>query len=142
MDTIASCAFGVDAQSFTNDDSVFVKNAINIFRQDFRQGLMAMLAALPLGRRFMDAFGLSVLKVTETEFFYDAIVASLKYRRESKTKRNDLIDMMLAAIKGEITEEAESEEQFEKDAKLNHKAEKHDMDELVSLRDLCVMDRL
>jgi cytochrome P450 family 9 len=27
MDTIASCAFGVDAQSFTNDRSQFVRNA-------------------------------------------------------------------------------------------------------------------
>ena len=142
MDTIASCAFGVDAQSFSNDDSMFVKYALNIFRQDFRQGMMAILAALPLGRKFMDAFGLSILKVTETEFFYEAIVASLKHRRESKTKRNDLIDMMLAAIKGELAEEAETEEQFEKDAKLNHKAEKHDFDELVisiSYWEVCVL---
>ncbi len=32
MDSIASCAFGVDAQSFTNGNSQFVKNARAIFR--------------------------------------------------------------------------------------------------------------
>jgi cytochrome P450 len=33
MDSIASCAFGVDAQSFTNSDgSQFVENARNIFK--------------------------------------------------------------------------------------------------------------
>ena len=32
MDTIASCAFGVDAQSFTNTESQFVKNAKAVFR--------------------------------------------------------------------------------------------------------------
>ena len=133
MDTIASCAFGVDAQSFTNDKSQFVQYALNIFKQDFRQGLLAFLAFLPLGHKVMNAFGLSVLRVTETEFFYEAISASLKYRRESKTKRNDLVDMMLEAIKGELSEdhnEAEAD-QYEKDSKLNHKAEKHNMDELV-----------
>ena len=32
MDTIASCAFGLDAQSFTNGDSRFVQNARSVFR--------------------------------------------------------------------------------------------------------------
>ena len=32
MDTIASCAFGMDAQSFTNKESRFVQNARSIFR--------------------------------------------------------------------------------------------------------------
>ena len=132
MDTIASCAFGVDAQSFTNPNSQFVEFAVNIFKQDFRQGALAFLAFLPFGRKIMNVFGLSVLKITETEFFYEAISASLKYRRESKTKRNDLIDMMLDAIKGELTEEHDPEaDQYEQDSKLSHKTEKHDFDELI-----------
>lgn len=32
MDTIASCAFGVNAESFTNENSQFVVNARNTFR--------------------------------------------------------------------------------------------------------------
>ena len=32
MDTIASCAFGVDAQAFRNDKSKFVEYAANIFK--------------------------------------------------------------------------------------------------------------
>ncbi len=32
MDAIASCAFGVDAQSFTNKESKFVEYARNIFK--------------------------------------------------------------------------------------------------------------
>ena len=34
MDSIASCAFGVDAESFDNPQSKFVKNARDIFRSD------------------------------------------------------------------------------------------------------------
>ena len=32
MDTIASCAFGMDAESFTNTESKFVQNARSVFR--------------------------------------------------------------------------------------------------------------
>ena len=32
MDTIASCAFGVDAQAFRNDKSKFVEYAANLFK--------------------------------------------------------------------------------------------------------------
>ena len=67
----------MDAQSFTNDKSQFVQYALNIFKQDFRQGLLAFLAFLPLGHKVMNAFGLSVLRVTETEFFYEAISVQL-----------------------------------------------------------------
>lgn len=132
MDTIASCAFGVDAQSFTNPNSKFVQYAVNIFKQDFRMGALAFLAVLPFGRKIMNAFGLSVFKITETEFFYEAVIASLKCRRETKSKRNDLIDMMLDAIKGELTEEQDPEaDQYERDSKLNHKTEKRDFDEII-----------
>ena len=32
MDAVASCAFGVNAESFTNEKSLFVKHAKNVFR--------------------------------------------------------------------------------------------------------------
>ena len=57
----------------------------------------------------------SVMRETETEFFYSAIMSSLNHRRQTKTRRNDLIDLMLDAIKGEMETGAdEEEEQFEK----------------------------
>jgi len=133
MDTIASCAFGVDAQSFTNDKSLFAKYAKNVFSQDAVAGLKMMVMALPYGRQLMDLFGISYFKVTETEFFYNVILDSLKQRRESKGRRNDLVDLMLDAIKGELKddEEVHEDNQFEKDAKLNHVAKKGEFDELV-----------
>jgi hypothetical protein len=71
------------------------------------------------------------MKPTETEFFYNAVMASLKSRRESKHRRNDLVDLMVDAIKGEVTEDKEHEDnQFEKDAKLNHQTKKGEFDEL------------
>ena len=135
MDTIASCAFGVDAQSFTNDKSLFVKYAQNIFHSDISQALKFMLCLLlpfGIGKKILGFMGKSAFfKVTETEFFYDVLVESLKVRKESKQRRNDLVDLMLDAIKGDLKADVDhNENQFEKDAKLKHSANKRNFDEL------------
>ena len=48
MDTISSCAFGVDAQAFTNKDSKFVEYADNFFKQDISVGIKFALLSLPM----------------------------------------------------------------------------------------------
>ena len=116
MDTIASCAFGVDAESFTNDDSKFVLYASNIFQQTKTDALKMLTAMIPGGKALINALNIAMFKETETEFFYEAVVSSLRHRRETQTRRNDLIDLMLDAIKGDISEDhhAEEDDQFEK----------------------------
>ena len=157
MDTIASCAFGVNAESFTNKKSKFVEYAGNIFKQRLSSMLRIVLAMIPGGLKIMKTFKISVMPfIQETEFFYQAILSSLNHRRENKTRRNDLVDLMLDAIKGDMDHEVEEEEeQFEKvfsffsssymtfnysytpffnfilkDAKLNHHSKKT-FDELI-----------
>ena len=103
MDTIASCAFGVDSQSFTNENSKFVKYAKNVFEQDITQAIKLMIALfLPYGKKLLNAMGKSIFfKKIETEFFYEVLLESLKQRRESKYRRNDLVDLMLDALQGD-----------------------------------------
>ena len=86
---------------------------------------------LPFGFKILNAFKISITKSTEMEFFYEAIMTTLKQRKESKTRRNDLVDLMLDAIKGDLKNEGgDSEQQFEKDGKLNHEVNKKgDLDE-------------
>ena len=116
MDTIASCAFGVNAESFTNKKSKFVEYAGQIFEQRLTSMLRIVLAMIPGGLKIMRTFKISAMPfVKETEFFYQAILSSLNHRRENKTRRNDLVDLMLDAIKGDMDREVdEEEEQFEK----------------------------
>ena len=136
MDTIATCAFGVDAQAFSNDKSKFVEYAAAIFKQQLRDGLKQMLLFLPGGVKIMNLLGISLFKVKETDFFQQVVMDSIKHRRESKAKRGDLIDLMLDAIKGVLEEESEeSGDQFHNDAKLkvesgNIKKEHHHLDEM------------
>ncbi len=42
MDTIASCAFGVDAQAYTNKDSKFVEYASNIFKSTMKDAIKVL----------------------------------------------------------------------------------------------------
>ena len=114
MDAIASCAFGINAESFTNENSKFVKYAKRIFEIDFITGMKYLLGMMPGGAQLMGKLNISVNLQTETEYFYHVITASLKHRRETKTRRNDLVDMMLDAIKGDLEHEVgQDSDQFE-----------------------------
>ena len=131
MDTIASCAFGVNAESFINEKSKFVEYAKNLFLQRAGDAFKMIIFLLPGGYHILNALNVSLTKDTETDFFYQAILSSLNHRRQENVRRNDLIDLMLDAIKGEgMEEDVEDEDQFHKDAKLNHTSAKKNLDEL------------
>jgi len=79
--------------------------------------------------------GASIFKPKETQFFIDVITTTLRDRiSKGDSSRNDLIDMMVKAMKDEITEHEEdkNKEQFDLDSELqNHqKTKKKDLDEL------------
>ena len=84
-------------------DSKFVEYAQNIFKQTLKDGLKFALVMLPfdLGITMMRLLKIPFTKSEETLFFYEVVVESLKQRRESKVRRNDLIDLMMDAIKGQ-----------------------------------------
>ena len=116
MDTIASCAFGVDSQAFTNKDSKFVEYAANLFQTTASDGIKFMLYVIPfdIGIYILRALNLPFWKKDEAEFFYNVILDSLKQRRELKVRRNDLIDLMVDAVKGEIGDDHDhNNNQFE-----------------------------
>ena len=117
MDTIASCAFGVDSQAFKNKDSKFVDYASRIFQNKFSDGVKILLIMIPfdIGIYIMRAFNIPFWKKDEAEFFYNVILDSLKQRKESKVRRNDLIDLMVDAVKGEMGDDQDhNNNQFEK----------------------------
>merc|ERR1719320_1648095 len=124
MDTIASCAFGVDAESFDNEDSQLVKNAAKIFTFSLLDGLKIIgVAMIPGLDKVYEFFNINVMKPKETGFFVDVIRKTIKRRRESDERRNDLIDLMLDAMSEENDKpgaDTEDLDQYERDMKLNH----------------------
>ena len=65
--------------------------------------LKFLVLLLPGGKYVLRAFGLSVQPKKETEFFYEIVLRTMKQRQESGVRRNDLIDMMMDAVRGDIT---------------------------------------
>ena len=122
LDALASCAFGIDGQSFTNDDAPFVKHAKAIFSQDPVGGLLIVLKFIPGVAKIYKALNINVQNPKSVKFFRDIVLQNLKHRRESKERRNDLIDLMLDCIKEEGSiEEEEDDDQYHQDMKFKHK---------------------
>ena len=78
-----------------------------------------IMAFPKLGKKFK----LSAIDEEATFFLVDVIKQSLKSRKESSEKKNDFIDLILAALKDEVQFEFE-DDQFEKDAQIEKQKKK------------------
>jgi len=133
MDAMASSAFGVDAESFTNENSKFVKYAAETFKQSKLDIVVFLVKLIPGVPKLFSWLKLNTFKAKETKFFRDVILQTIRTRRETKERKNDLVDLMLDCIKDEspVEEKEEVIDQYENDMKLTHtKKSKHQVDEL------------
>ena len=133
MDSIASCAFGVDAESFTSRESQFVQNASRIFTTTRLDAFKNSLLMIPGMRSLYGLIGINVFRPDQTRFFLNIIRKTISDRRASGVKRNDLVDMMMESMReGGLTvdESEQDDDQFEKDMKLAHNSKVKSFDEL------------
>jgi len=134
MDAIASCGFGVDSQSLQSEtDSEFVKHAKAIFDTTpflfiyffLVCPLLAKYSTLGSLRKFLVKSGmipsLHFPNKEANQFFINVVQSAIKQRRETKTRRNDLIDMMIDAVENSKDTDEDDEhanDQFEQDSKV------------------------
>ena len=137
MDAISSCGFGVDAGSLASGgkDSEFVRYAKQIF--DLTPwNFILFLVVLPFfnmtpflvrARKLLVTSGIAPFLKFPNEkanlFFINVVEGAIKQRRETKIKRNDLIDMMIEALDSSNVDGADDDEhatdQFERDSKIH-----------------------
>ena len=137
MDALASCAFGVDSGSFSNEKSEFVKSADEIF--DFvspsaiAQTIFSMFTP-KLVKQFFHALGFkrfaTIPHLKAHEFFQNVVEASIKQRKETKIRRNDLVDLMIDATEGklELTEDDQSQAKHETEYTVTEQNQKKSKD--------------
>ena len=132
LDTLASCAFGVDGQSFEDKQSIFVKNAARIFTITTMDQLKMFSGLLIPGMaELFRLLGMNSMKPKQTLFFVDVVKQTIRERKASEVRKNDLIDLMLDAMDGEKEEELEQGvDQYDRDMKLTHKANGRSLDEI------------
>jgi cytochrome P450 len=122
MDALATCAFGLDFNSFADTNTPFVKYASELFKQDI-YSLLAMFKLMPGVPRLFQIFNINVQRPKTTKFFRDIVIRTLKARSESGQRRNDMIDMMLDVMKGQERDKEQNEhekDQYEQDMSFAH----------------------
>ena len=127
MDTIASCAFGVDAKTYDTTESAFVKHANKntSLKIENRLAILKYLYADSpwIVSKFSKMLDITVFPKEAVIFLYNVVKQTLEMRQEHKIKRNDLIDMMMDAVEGNLEQGKEQEDQH-RDSHLNHKVTK------------------
>lgn len=80
----------------------------------------------------MEFINFNFFKPKESKFFRDIIMQAMNQRKQTKERKNDLIDLMLDCVKdgSEVDENAnEDQDQFEKDMKFVHEKKHKEIDE-------------
>ena len=112
LHNIASCVFGVDADTFRNEKSRFTQCAQTMFIRSTLDIMKLMGTMIPGIRHLLFLFRVPIFKPTETEFFMSVVEQTLKHRRNapSSDRRNDLIDMLVDALEDKLEQDEEGQE--------------------------------
>ncbi|KAK3869989.1 hypothetical protein Pcinc_024733 [Petrolisthes cinctipes] len=92
MDTIASCAFGIDCSSFLKEKPEFVQMAETVFRTSF-SGLVKLFIRMSFPR-IARALGIS-RDGPDVDFFRIVVEETIRTRKESGQCRGDFLDHLL-----------------------------------------------
>jgi len=132
LDSLASCALGINPKSFESGDSRFVRYAARLFQNTIMDMLKIFTRFLPGGVFIHRALGLNIFKPTQTKFFVEILRKTVEERRRQSDKyvrRNDLIDLMIDCMKNpdqtvDAKDNAHHHEQYESDMRFEHKKQK------------------
>jgi len=132
LDTLATCAFGIDPDSFKDKDNKFVKAAARVFINTFSDNIKTFSRFIPGVKALHKFFNYSIFKPKETKFFTQIIRQTIEHRRKTGVRENDLIDLMIDCIKEEgagaeievekldANDNKDIHEQYEKDMQFTH----------------------
>ena len=132
LDSLATCAFGINPQSFEDESTIFVKYAARIFTMTSMDNLKIFSRLIPFCAELQKFLNLNAHKPKETKFFRDVIRQTIQHRRETGERPNDLIDLMIDCMKtSKDSEENNTDvvDQYENDMKLEHNKKKLEFDE-------------
>lgn len=122
VDVIGATAFGLETNSLKDPNSMFYKMS----RRQSEFSLMKLAKAiLVMFAPFLTRFGLRFTDSESMDFFEKICTTALKNRESSKEKREDFLQMMIEARRGELKTDESELDTFEKDAQLEKAGEQH-----------------
>lgn len=93
IDVIGSCAFGIQINALTDEESNFHRAAKKFSRPSYKATLWRMLrTAMP---RLYKLLGVQVIDPGVTKFFKDVVSQMISQREEHGIKRHDFMDLLI-----------------------------------------------
>ncbi|XP_076664024.1 cytochrome P450 6B5 [Andrena cerasifolii] len=93
IDVIGTCAFGIQINALTEEDSEFHRAAKRLSRPSYKATLWRMLrTAMP---RLYKVLGVQVIDPGVTKFFKNVVSQMVKQREEHGVKRHDFMDLLI-----------------------------------------------
>ena len=100
VDTIATCAFGIEVNSFKDPDNEFQKVA-NQIANNTGFGTLLKILGFMLVPKLMQALKIGFLSGSITTFFRKAVHETMTFREKQGIVRPDMINLLLQAKRGE-----------------------------------------
>lgn len=93
IDVIGTCAFGIQINALTDEESEFHRAAKKLSKPSYKATLWRMLrTAMPRLYKFLRV---QVIDPEVTEFFKDVVSQMIKQREEYGIKRHDFMDLLI-----------------------------------------------
>lgn len=109
IDAVASCAFGIDAESFTNPDSEFQRMGYELFHPNSIAASVRTLLAL-FAPKIASLLRIPFVPRHVDRWFRKLIAEVMRQRREGEVKRQDLFQAMYESLTQNGTVEVKSDE--------------------------------
>ncbi|XP_037042332.1 probable cytochrome P450 9f2 [Bradysia coprophila] len=109
VDVIASCALGIEVNSFQNPKNEFHEFAINMTGSFGSFATMMKIMAYFLVPKIMGKLKVRLFSEEATKFFEDAIKETIKIREQEGIMRPDLINLLMQAKKGKLSYELDKD---------------------------------
>ena len=112
VDMIATCAFGLQVNSFKNPDNEFIK--IRKAVDEFRKPAVAFkILGFGMAPKLMEFFNLGLMDKSSSANFKATILETIKIREQRKIVRHDMINLLMQANKGQLTHGKSAEDKNE-----------------------------
>lgn len=112
VDVIATCAFGIEIDSFRNPANDFYRIAAR-FTNFTSLKMFLKFAGFAIFPQIMEFFNISLLDPESCDFFEKAITETMKVRERDGIVRHDMINLLLQVKKGQLKHNPASEEKIE-----------------------------
>lgn len=106
VDIIATCAFGIEVNSFEHPDNDFQNVAVNATNFNNPKAIAIMLGYMA-APSLMKKLKINFMNKKVCDFFQNAILDVMKEREEKGIVRHDMINLLLDARRGKLSHTAE-----------------------------------